>query len=61
MEPWPASNVRSLRAIQAACQISRRTASISVRMSASAKAIDWFSMIGLPNASRSPAYSRAYS
>lgn len=50
-----------MRAIQAACQISSRTASISVRMSASANAIDWFSMTGRPNASRSPAYSSAYS
>ena len=50
-----------LRAIHAARHTSRRAASISVAMSASLNAMPWFMMIGLPNASRSLAYSSEYS
>ena len=48
-----------LRDSQAARHTSSREASISVIMSASMKAIDWFSMIALPNALRSCAYCSA--
>ena len=50
IEPSPAVNGTPLRAIQAARHTSRRAASISVRMSASLKAMPWFMMIGLPKA-----------
>ena len=46
---------------QAARQMSPRVAWISVAMSASMNAIDWFMMIGRPNAWRSLAYSSEYS
>ena len=52
IEPSAASNVLPWRAIHAARQTSSREASIEVFMSASVKAIAWFSMIGLPNCSR---------
>ncbi len=50
-----------LRDSQAARHTNRRDASISVIMSDNMNAIAWFSMIALPNALRSWAYSRAYS
>ena len=46
---------------QAARQMRLREASISVAMSASMNAIDWFMMIGRPKASRSLAYCNEYS
>jgi hypothetical protein len=44
---WPALPIHDAR------QTSRRAASISSFMSASVNAIAWFSMIGLPNWTRS--------
>src|SRR6266545_2131980 len=61
IEPSPASNGRLLRPIQAARHTSSRAASISMRMSASANATPWLSMIGRPNWTRLFAYSSAYS
>ena len=53
IEPSPDSKVLPLRPIHAARHTSRREASVSVFMSASLKAIPWFSMIGRPNCWRS--------
>ena len=61
IEPSPLSNGLPVGPIHAARHTSSREASSSVFMSASLKAIDWFSMIGRPNWPRSLAYSRAYS
>ena len=53
IEPSPFSNFLWFAAIHTARHTSRRDASISVFMSASLNAIAWFSMIGLPNWTRS--------
>ena len=55
IEPSAFSNGIALRPIHDARQTSRRAASISSFMSASAKAMAWFSMILRPNCSRSRA------
>ena len=61
MEPSPAVNGIAFLPIQAARQTSRRLASMAVLMSASMKAMPWFSTMGRPNCSRVLAYSSAYS
>jgi hypothetical protein len=61
IEPSALSNGLPVRPIHDARQTSRRAASISIFMSASANAIAWLSMIGRPNCSRCLAYWSAYS
>jgi hypothetical protein len=51
-DPSAASNGLPLRAIHAAFHTSRRAASTATFMSASLKAIPWFSMIARPNCFR---------
>jgi hypothetical protein len=50
-------HVRDLLRVGTPRRTSRRAASISIFMSASANAIAWWSMIGRPNCSRWIAYS----
>ena len=53
MEPSPATKSLPLRPIHEARHTRRRDASIRIFMSASLKAMDWFSMMARPKALRS--------
>src|SRR5215472_12763825 len=61
IEPSALANLWPRLAIQAARQVSSLAASTPACMSASMNAIAWFWPIGLPNCTRSVAYSVAYS